>query len=80
MASEVERAALEYPQISLVKAYAKNNPITGQHVELAVQASAEGAIDKDSLMRYLKQQLQPHMVPKRIHLQEIAVGHRFKRA
>ena len=79
MASEVERVALGFPNISLVKAFPKQNPITGQHVELSVQSSS-GVIDKDIFMIFLRQKLQSHMVPKRIHFEKIAVGHRFKKA
>lgn len=80
MASEVERVALMYPNISLVKAIPKHNPITGQHVELLVQPSSEGVIDKNALISFLKERLQPHMVPKRIRLESVVVGHRFKKA
>lgn len=80
MASEVERVALDFPGVSLVKAQPRENPITGQHVELTVQPTTEGAVAKDALVAYLKDQLQPHMVPKRIRLENVGVGHRFKRA
>lgn len=80
MASEVERVALQFPNVSLVKAIPKPNPITGQHVELLVQSIGETIIDKDKLMIFLKGMLQPHMVPKRIRLETIAVGHRFKKS
>ena len=79
MASEVEVVALEFPNISLVKVVPKENPITGQHVELHVQPSAIEAIDKIKLMEFLKNRLQSHMVPKRIHIEKIPVGHRFKK-
>jgi len=80
MAAEVERVALEYPGVSLVKAFPKQNPITGQHVELTVQPSPGVSIDKDLLMSYMKSKLQRHMVPKRITMEAINVGHRFKKA
>jgi acyl-CoA synthetase (AMP-forming)/AMP-acid ligase II len=80
MASEVERVALQFPHVSLVKATPKPNPITGQHVELLVQATSEGAVDKVALMDFLKDRLQPHMVPKRIRVESVVVGHRFKKA
>lgn len=79
MASEVERVALSFPNISLVKAFPKQNPITGQHVELSVQV-VSGMIDKDALIAFLRQRLQPHMVPKRIRVEDISVGHRFKKS
>ena len=80
MASEVERVALTFPNVTLVKASPKQNPITGQHVELLVQPTSEEGIDKDALMVFLKERLQPHMVPKRIRVEDVAIGHRFKRA
>jgi long-chain acyl-CoA synthetase len=79
MASEVERVALEFPNVSLVKAIPKQNPITGQHVEIIVQPSNQSIFDKSGLMGFLKSRLQPHMVPKRIHIEDVEVGHRFKR-
>ena len=79
MASEVERVALQFPGIALVDAQARKNPITGQHVELKVQPNTGEGIDKSALLQYLKARLQPHMVPKRIVVAEIAVGHRFKK-
>jgi long-chain acyl-CoA synthetase len=80
MASEVERVALQFPNVSLVKATPKRNPITGQHVELLVQATTEGAVDKVALLNFLKDKLQHHMVPKRILIDSVTVGHRFKKA
>ena len=79
MASEVERVALQFHNVSLVKVIPKLNPITGQHVEVLVQATTDGAVDKVALLDFLKERLQPHMVPKRIRVEHIAVGHRFKR-
>jgi len=80
MASEVERVALQFPNVSLVKATAKPNPITGQHVELLVQPTSEDGIDKVALLEFLKDRLQSHMVPKRIRFLTISVGHRFKKS
>lgn len=80
MASEVERVALQFPNVSLVKATPNPNPITGQHVELLVQATTEGAVDKFLMLNFLKSRLQPHMVPKRIRIETVVVGHRFKKA
>lgn len=80
MASEVERVVLSYPNVSLVKAIPKQNPITGQHVELLVQPTSEGVVNKDSLMAFLKEKLQPHMVPKRIRVEDVFVGHRYKKS
>ena len=80
MASEVERVALQYEHVELAKAEAKPNPITGQHVELTVQAASIGEVDKVGLKTFLASQLPNHMMPKRIRVASVSVGHRFKRA
>jgi len=80
MASEVERVALQYEYVELAKAKAKPNPITGQHVELTVQTSSNGEVDKVGLKMFLSAQLPNHMMPKRIKVASVSVGHRFKRA
>lgn len=80
MASEVERVALQYVNIELVKAEAKPNPITGQHVELTVQSATSNEVDKAGLKTFLAEQLPSHMMPKRIRVASVIVGHRFKRS
>jgi acyl-CoA synthetase (AMP-forming)/AMP-acid ligase II len=80
MASEVERVALQYRYVELVKVEAKTNPITGQHVELTVQSATNNEIDKAGLKTFLSEQLPNHMMPKRIKVETVSVGHRFKRA
>lgn len=79
MASEVERVALGFQNVAHVKVYPKQNPITGQHAEIMVQPISPGLVDKGSLMSYLKSKLQPHMVPRRIVIENVDVGHRFKK-
>ena len=79
MASEVERVALQFEGVELVKAVGKSNPITGEHVELTVQPTLDNDIDKDNLKAYLSSQLPNHMLPKRIKISSVSVGHRHKR-
>lgn len=79
MASEVERVALKYENVELVKAEAKPNPITGQHVELTVQSAKNNEVDKAGLKTFLTEQLPSHMMPKRIKVSYVSVGHRFKK-
>jgi len=79
MASEVERVALQYENVELVKAEAKPNPITGQHVELTVQSAKNNEVDKAGLKTFLTEQLPSHMMPKRIKVSYVSVGHRFKK-
>ncbi len=80
MASEIEQVALQYPGVGLVKAIPRQNPITGQHVELSIQPSEFHNIDKAEFTAFLKSKLLPHMMPKRIKFDAISVGHRFKKA
>jgi acyl-CoA synthetase (AMP-forming)/AMP-acid ligase II len=80
MASEVERVALQYGYVELAKAEAKPNPITGQHVELTVQSATNIEVDKVGLKTFLAEHLPNHMMPKRIRVATVSVGHRFKRA
>ncbi len=79
MASEVERVALQYDDVSLVKAEGKPNPITGQHVELTVQLAKNIKIDKNKFQIFLNKALPSHMLPMRIKFSEVKVGHRFKK-
>ena len=79
MASEVERVALQFEGVELAKAEGKLNPITGQHVELTVQSSLINDIDKVKLKIFLSDILPNHMLPKRLKVSTVAVGHRYKR-
>lgn len=79
MASEVERLALQFDGIELAKAEGKPNPITGQHVELTVQSTAGAKVNKAELICFLADKLQSHMMPKRVKISEVTVGHRFKK-
>jgi long-chain acyl-CoA synthetase len=80
MASEVEREALRFEHVELAKAEGKPNPITGQHVELTVQLAANQDLDKANLKAFLFSKLPNHMLPKRIKVSSVSIGHRFKRA
>lgn len=79
MASEVERVALKYSGVSLVKAYPRDNPITGQHVELKVQPKQLDDFDRVGFKTFLKSVLPAHMMPRKILIENVPVGHRFKR-
>ena len=80
MAAEVERIALEFEGVELAKVEGKANPITGQHVELTVQPKANAELDKNKLKGFLTEKLQAHMIPKRLKIETVAVGHRFKKS
>lgn len=79
LASEVERIALQFEGVEFAKAEGKSNPITGQHVELILQPTKKIDIDKFKLKTFLSKTLPNHMMPKRIKISEIKVGHRFKK-
>jgi long-chain acyl-CoA synthetase len=79
MASDVERVALNFSGVELAKVEGKSNPITGQHVELTVQPLKDKSIDKNELKSFLSSSLASHMIPKRIKVSQIIVGHRFKK-
>lgn len=78
LASEVERVALSFPGVAFAKARGRRNPLTGQHVELEIQQTDHDAIDVGILIEYLAKVLAPHMMPRRVRLEQSIVGHRFK--
>lgn len=78
MKSQIESLALNFPGILFAKAYSKQNPITGQHVELLAEPKPGYLLNKDELMTYMKSKLPSYMVPKRIFIKKITIGHRFK--
>lgn len=80
MASEVERVVLDFPGILIAKAFARENPITGQHLELIIQPMNQAAFSKFELQSWLSERLPSHMLPRRIRVESIPIGHRFKRA
>ncbi|OUU36425.1 MAG: AMP-dependent synthetase [Verrucomicrobia bacterium TMED56] len=80
MASELERVALLYDGLSLVKAYGKDNPITGQHAEIIVQPKRYEEFDKNEFKKHMQNHLQNHMTPRKIRVEKVAVGHRHKRS
>lgn len=76
---EIEDVALGFPGVEMVKAVAKSNPITGQHVELLFQSSTPASVDIDSFRLHLRANLEKHKVPRRINEQKIGVSARFKK-
>jgi long-chain acyl-CoA synthetase len=78
MAADVEQAALTLDSVKFATATARANPITGQHVELLVEP-ARPDLGADEIRSALKARLPAHMVPSRIRIGKVDVGHRFKR-
>lgn len=79
MPSEVERVILEFPQIEFVKVEGCTNPITGQHVEISIQVKNAETFEVSKLRTFLSDSLPVHMQPRRIKLDTVRIGHRFKR-
>ena len=80
--SEVEAVALELESIKHVKAYAKSNPITGQHVELVVEPlNIDENVDhiKFQLKKLFADKLPKHMIPSKISIKSLNISHRFKK-
>tara|TARA_B100000029_G_scaffold516748_1_gene633628 strand:- start:4402 stop:5169 length:768 start_codon:yes stop_codon:yes gene_type:complete len=80
MPSDVESVSLMFDGVEFAKAEGKSNPITGEHVEITVQPKNKAVIDKAELKSFLKSKLPNHMIPKRITIGAIEIGHRFKRS
>lgn len=80
MASEVERVALEYPGVEFVTVLPRINPVTGQHVEMTVQMRAGCDVTPEVLVAFLTERLPAHMIPRRVRLGPVSIGHRFKKA
>ncbi len=79
MASEIERIALQFKGIEFAKAEGKPNPITGQHVELVLQPKKEHNVNRSNLKIFLKNNLPRHMIPMRIKISKVNIGHRLKK-
>lgn len=80
MASEVEDIILENKDIKLATVKSAPNPITGNHVELFVEAKTGKQIDKMDLKKFLLNRLPNHMVPRRITITNLKINHRFKKS
>jgi acyl-CoA synthetase (AMP-forming)/AMP-acid ligase II len=80
MPSDVERVALQFEGVKFAKAEGKDNPITGQHVELTLEFNSNIDIDKKKIKLFLNSRLPSHMLPKRLKVSSFKVGHRFKKA
>lgn len=80
MASEVERVALLYGGVSLANVIPRENPVTGQHVEMTVEPINGVELDIVDFRAFLTEHLPPHMMPRRIRVGSLVVNHRFKKA
>ena len=79
MSKDVEIIALKHPSVIHAKAVAKNNPITGQHVELSLEINEDNHDLKKEIKMYLNKNLVPHMKPQKITFEKIQINSRFKK-
>ncbi len=80
MPSEVERVALQFQGVAFAKAKGKNNPITGQHVELIVEPLKGAILNRLEMQAFFRKTLPKHMCPQKLVLSGIAISHRFKKS
>jgi hypothetical protein len=64
--------------VERVEIKGKPNPITGHHIEMAVQATFDAQNEQKDFENYMRRTLPAFMVPRRYSFQPILVGHRFK--
>ena len=76
--AEIENYALQYPGVERGEIKGKPNPITGNHIEMTVQASFDTQSEQKAFQDYMGSILPAFMVPRRYNFKAISVGHRFK--
>ena len=82
MPSEVELECLKNPLVKQVKAIGRNNPITGQHLEIIIETDIKKDPKnlKEIILKNLKKNLPKHMIPSKIIFESLKVSHRFKKS
>ncbi len=79
MGSDVENTVMKYQDVVNVKAYAKSNPLTGQHSEIILEVKDETRFPKKDFRVFLKNNLPKHMVPQKIVYKKVEINTRFKK-
>ena len=81
MPSEIEVVCMQFNFVKGIKVYGKNNPITGQHVELSVEFvdGCDPIVYKKILQLEMKRLLPKHMLPSKITIKALQVSHRMKK-
>ena len=80
--SEVERVALKNNEIKNAKAYGRNNPVTGQHVEIVCEPKKNLKNNQqliENLKKNFKKELHENFVPLKIKFDEISYSYRYKK-
>ena len=81
--SEIERVALINKKIRNAKAYGRNNPITGQHVEIICELKKHSKNNETlnvDLRTMFKKELQENFVPLKIKFEKIGISYRYKKS
>ena len=80
--SEIERVALKNNEIKNAKAYGRNNPVTGQHVEIICEPKKNLKNNQqliENLKKNIKKELHENFVPLKIKFDEINYSYRYKK-
>ena len=81
--SEIERVALKNKNIKNAKAYGRNNPITGQHVEIICETKKileNYQKLKNELKINFEKELHESFVPLKIKFDKISYSYRYKKS
>ena len=78
--SEIERAALLHPHIMHAIARGKENPITGQHIELTCELVPDKTLSRKEIKHHMREHLSASFLPHKIIIDSISIGHRFKKS
>ena len=76
---EVERVALLHPDVLRAKVIGVPNPITGQHIEVVVEAREGAALDRRTMMTHFRSHLVKQLSPHKVTIDKVEVSHRFKK-
>ena len=81
MPSVVEAVCMQFDFVKGVKVFGKNNPITGQHVELIVELTSgcDPIIYKKILLLEMKKLLPKYMIPSKVTIDSLKISHRMKK-
>jgi long-chain acyl-CoA synthetase len=74
--SEIEDLALKFKGVEYAKVKSRENPITGQHIELDVQVAP--SFSKENFFKYLRDNLPTYKYPSAIRFKTVEINHRFK--